>query len=201
MAMSTTHAATREQNHAVIGFAALGAVAAIVVAQAITLMWNGQPLICKCGHVSLWYANPSGPETSQQISDWYTFSHVLHGIGFYALFWWLCPRVPLGWRLAMAVGLEVSWELLENTPFIIDRYRQSALAQGYVGDSVLNSVFDTLAAVGGFFLARLLPVRGSAAFVVATELFCGYMIRDNLTLNIIQLLRPSEAISRWQTGN
>ncbi|MEZ5851366.1 MAG: DUF2585 family protein [Hyphomicrobiaceae bacterium] len=198
--MKTARPATGDENAAAIGAAALVAVAAILAVQAVTLKLYGQPLTCTCGHISLWYANPSGPETSQQISDWYTFSHVIHGIGFYALLWWFFPRMPLGWRLALAVGLEGGWELFENTPFIIDRYRQSALAQGYVGDSVLNSLCDTLAAIGGFFLARLLPVRGSVAFVVATELFCGYMIRDNLTLNIIQLLRPSAAISRWQTG-
>lgn len=198
--MSTAQATTRNGNAATIGVAALAVVAAILVVQAATLTLLKHPLICTCGHVSLWYPNPSGPETSQQISDWYTISHVLHGFGFYALLWFLFPRMPLGWRLAVAVGLEAGWELIENTPFVIDRYRQSALAQGYVGDSVLNSVCDTLAAIGGFFLARRLPVSASVAFVIATELFSAYMIRDNLTLNIIQLVRPNETISRWQMG-
>ncbi len=103
-------------------------------------------------------------------------------------------------RLALAVGLEVGWEVLENTPFIIERYRQQALAQGYVGDSILNSLSDTCCAIIGFWLARLLPVRGSIALVVALEVFVGVMIHDNLTLNIIQLIHPVPAISAWQAG-
>ncbi len=121
-------------------------------------------------------------------------------MGFYVLLRLIAPRAPLLLRLALAVGLEVSWELIENTPFIIDRYRQQALAQGYVGDSIVNSLSDTACAIFGFFLARTLPVWGSVGLVVALELFVGVMIRDNLTLNIIQLIHPVPAISHWQAG-
>lgn len=168
--------------------------------QALTLFAMDHPLICICGTVSLWYANPAGPETSQQLTDWYTNTHVIHGFLFYLLIWLVAPRMPLGVRLALAIGLESAWEVIENTPFIINRYRQSALARGYFGDSVVNSVFDTFAAAIGFGLARLLPVWLSVALVVAIELFLGYMIHDNLTLNVIQLIHPSELISRWQAG-
>jgi len=174
-------------------------VAGILVLQTSTLIAMGHPLICSCGHISLWYSNPAGPETSQQLTDWYTWSHIIHGFLFYLLLWVLFPRMHVGFRFAMAVGLEAGWELIENTSIVIERYRESALARGYYGDSVINSVFDTFAAMLGFVLARKLPVLGSVAFVIAVELFMLYMIRDNLTLNIIQLLYPSDAISRWQT--
>ena len=176
------------------------AAAASVVLQALILLAMGLPSICTCGYIELWHGNPSGPETSQHLTDWYTYTHVLHGIGLYFFLWLIAPRMPLALRLALAIGLEAAWEVVENTPFIMERYRQSALARGYFGDSVINSVFDTLATVLGFVLTRLLPVWSIIALVVAIELFLGYMIRDNLMLNIVQLIHPSEAISRWQMG-
>ena len=176
--------------------AALG----VLVLQAVVLLAMGQPPICTCGYVKLWHGNVLSAENSQHLSDWYTFSHVIHGFGFYLLLWVIAPRTPVGLRLVLALGLEAGWEILENTPIIIDRYRQSALARGYVGDSILNSVSDTLAMVFGFFLARTLPVWAVVGLAIAMELFVGFMIRDNLTLNIIQLLYPSDAISQWQSG-
>jgi hypothetical protein len=172
----------------------------VIALQGIVLLANGQPPICTCGTVKLWHGVVLSPENSQHITDWYTFSHIIHGFGFYLLLWLMARRTPIGLRLVLAVVLEAGWEILENSPIIIERYRQSALAQGYAGDSVINSVSDTLAMVIGFALARVLPVRLTIALTVAMELFVGYMIRDNLTLNIIQLLHPSEAISRWQAG-
>jgi len=100
----------------------------------------------------------------------------------------------------LAIGLEASWEIVENTRFVIDRYRQSAVAQGYFGDSVVNSVSDTIAGVFGFVLARILPVSLTVVLTLAMELFLGFMIRDNLTLNILQLIYPNDLISRWQLG-
>jgi hypothetical protein len=175
-------------------------VAMLLLLQALALHAMGHPVICECGRVDLWHANASGPETSQHLIDWYTYTHVIHGFGFYLLLWLIAPRSSFGLRLALAIGLEAAWEVIENTPLIMDRYRQSALARGYFGDSIVNSIFDTLATALGFILARLLPVSVSIALIVATELFLGYMIRDNLTLNIIQLVNPSETISRWQSG-
>jgi len=174
------------------------AVAALMATQGLVLYAYGQPPICTCGTVRLWVGQVLGPENSQQITDWYSFSHIIHGIGFYFSLWLIAPRTPVLRRLALAVGLEVGWEILENMPVIIDRYRQQALAQGYVGDSILNSPSDRCCAIVGFFLARLLPVRGSIALVVALELFVGVMIHDNLTFNIIQLIHPVPAISHWQ---
>ena len=172
----------------------------LVVLQALVLLAMGQPPICTCGYVKLWHGVVLSDENSQQIADWYTFSHIIHGIAFYFILWLIAPKSSVWLRFAIAITVEVGWEILENTPMIIDRYRETALAQGYFGDSVINSIFDTLAAAFGFFIARTFPVRLTVALVVALEVFVGYMIRDNLTLNIIQLLSPSEAISRWQAG-
>jgi len=171
-----------------------------VAIQALVLFAMGQPPICACGSIKLWGGIEAGPEMSQQLTDWYTYSHIIHGIIFYFVLWLILPGAPFGLRLALAVGLEAGWEIFENTPFIIDRYRQTAIADGYFGDSIVNSVSDSLAAASGFVLARLLPAWATAALVIAMELFTGYMIRDNLTLNIIQLIHPAEAISRWQAG-
>jgi hypothetical protein len=176
--------------------AGVGAIAL----QAVILLAMGLPLICTCGNIDFWHGNPSGPETSQHLTDWYTYTHVIHGFGFYLLLWLILPKTSFGLRLALAIGLEAGWEIVENTPFVMDRYRQSALARGYMGDSVVNSVFDTLATIVGFVFARVAPLWASIAMFILIELILGYMIRDGLTLNVIQLIWPSETISTWQTG-
>lgn len=188
--------AYRQRPVAITAFCVLG----ILAIQALFLKLMGQTTICDCGTVKLWYSDPSGPETSQQIGDWYTYSHFLHGLLFYALLWLVAPRLPVGLRLALAVGLEAAWEMAENTPMVINRYRESALAEGYYGDSVLNSLSDTAATIVGFFVARISPVWLSIVLVVTTEIFMAVMIRDNLTLNILQLVYPSQTISNWQVG-
>ena len=174
--------------------------AGFIALQALVLFAMGQPPICVCGTVELWHGLASSPETSQHLTDWYTYSHVLHGFAFYLLLWLAAPRLPAGVRFALAIGIEAGWEAIENTPFIIERYREQALARGYSGDSIVNSVFDTLAAGIGFLLARLLPVRATVGLLIGIELFLAYTIRDNLTLNVIQLISPSEVISAWQAG-
>lgn len=175
-------------------------VAALIATQATVLAFFGQPLFCTCGTVKLWTGAVLSAENSQQLTDWYTASHLLHGVLFYWLLHLIAPRLSVGARLAIAIGLEVSWEIVENTPHVINRYRQSALAQGYVGDSIINSVSDTVAAGIGFAAARLLPVRLTIVLVIVIEVTLAYLIRDNLTLNIIQLVHPTEFISRWQAG-
>lgn len=178
----------------------VGAVLIIFLVQAVVLYIESHPFISASGHVYLWEGNVRSAENSQQIFDWYTFSHIIHGFIFYALFWFLFPRMPVWRRLILAVGLEASWEMIENTPWLMEQYRQQALSQGYWGDSILNSLFDTLSAIAGYILASRLPVMVTASIAVVLEVFVGYAIRDNLTLNIINLFHQFDFIKNWQSG-
>lgn len=175
-------------------------VALVLAVQGVVLHTMGQPIVCTCGTIRLWVGDVLGPENSQQLSDWYTFSHVIHGMIFYGFGRLVLPRAPLLVGLALALGLEAAWEIAENSPVVIDRYRAQALAQGYSGDSVVNSLSDTVAMVVGFVLARRLPVRATIALALAFELLTASVVRDNLTLNVIQLIHPIEAIGTWQSG-
>jgi hypothetical protein len=179
----------------------LAAAAGVLLLQALLLRLMGQPLICACGVVRLWYSGVSGPETSQQVFDWYSFTHMVHGIGLYFVAYRLWRGKPASARFVLALGIEAGWEVFENTPFVIDRYRQLALAQGYFGDSILNSLADTVTAAFGFALARVLPVWASVVTAVLLEILLIVMVRDSLTLNIIQLVFASDIISDWQVGH
>jgi hypothetical protein len=200
MIAMSSHSAMKWYERISVGTCLVVGAASIAV-QALVLFVMGQPPICACGYVRLWGGIASGPEMSQQFTDWFSYSHVIHGIGFYFMLWLIAPRASVAIRFILALGFEVSWEIVENTHFVIDRYRQSALAQGYFGDSIINSVGDTIASAFGFFLAGALPAWGTVALAISVELFTAYMIHDNLTLNIIQLIHPTDAISHWQTGN
>jgi len=170
----------------------------LLAVQAAGLMAMGRPPICTCGTVRLWEGSVLSAETSQQLFDWYSFTHIVHGFMFYLLLRVLFPRLPFWPRLLLAVGLEVAWEIAENTPWVIEKYRQQALAQGYVGDSAINSVFDTLAMTAGFLLAWRLPVWVSVVAVLLLEGYTAYAIHDNLTLNVLNFIHPFDAITRWQ---
>ena len=179
---------------------ALGA-AALVAVQIAVLHTLGQPFVAASGRILLWVGNPFSPDTSQQLADWYSFSHIIHGFIFFWLLKLVAPRLPLPARLAVAMGIEIAWEITENSPAVIQHYRQQAIAAGYVGDSILNSVSDTVMMSCGFFFASRVRARIVIALALVLEIFTAVMIRDNLTLNVLGLLAPPiPAIHDWQAG-
>jgi hypothetical protein len=182
----------------------IGLAAAIIAFAALALYLMGRTPICTCGTVKLWHGVVQSSENSQHLSDWYSFSHVIHGFAFYGLLW-LAARIagwawPPGLMFLTALFVEAGWEVFENTEFVINRYREATISLDYYGDSIVNSLADILAMALGFFLATRLPVSAIVAIAVAAELFTGIMIRDNLTLNVIMLVWPLDTVLDWQNG-
>jgi hypothetical protein len=179
--------------------------AALLIGMQVAILHGfGQPPIAASGKILLWVGDPLSPDTSQQLVDWYSFSHLIHGFIFFGLLRLLAPQLPLPARLLMAMAVEIGWEAVENSPAVIQHYRQQALAAGYMGDSILNSVCDTLTMSTGFFLASRLRAGIVIALAIGFELFTAWAIRDNLTLNVFNLLAPSDwavtrAIHDWQS--
>ena len=177
----------------------VGVIVIIAIAAAILLSMGRVPW-CKCGYIKLWHGVVFSSENSQHLTDWYSFSHIIHGFGFYLFLWLVARRMPIGWRLFLATILESAWEILENTDMIINRYREVTISLDYYGDSVINSSADIAFMVLGFVLASRLPVWVTVTLTIIMEVVVAYYIRDNLSLNIIMLLYPLESIRVWQAG-
>ena len=178
-------------------------LAVLIVGAAVATLWlMGRVPICTCGTVKLWHGITRSSENSQHISDWYTFSHIIHGFVFYGLAHLageaMGRPVPIKLAFLIALALEAGWEIFENTDFIINRYREATISLDYYGDSILNSLCDILAMAFGFFLAHRLPAWLIVVAALAMELFTLAMISDNLTLNVIMLIWPLESVKAWQ---
>jgi hypothetical protein len=176
-------------------------VAGLLVAIALVALFAmGRPPICTCGTVKLWVNAVHSADNSQHLADWYSPSHLIHGLLFYGIGWLFLRRNPFGERLVMAVAIEASWEVLENSAYIINRYRDATIALGYTGDSMINSAADIGWMIIGFLIARRLPVAASVALAIGLELLALWAVRDNLTLNVLMLVWPIDAIRVWQGG-
>lgn len=177
----------------------------IIIVQIFTLYFMGRELICECGVIKFWEGDVMSSSNSQQIADWYTFSHIIHGFIFYGLLTWISKKffkksggLPLGLIFIGAVLLETGWEIIENSTWIIDYYRNNTVSLGYIGDSILNSVFDVIWMVIGFVMARKFPVWFTVALIIIFEVMTGYFVRDGLLLNILMFIYPAEFIKTWQ---
>lgn len=172
----------------------------IILLTAAWLLWIGREPICTCGYVKLWHGQVVSAENSQHISDWYTPSHIIHGFLFYGALWLGARRLSFGWRLSIATLVECLWEIVENSDAVIERYRTVTISLDYYGDSVLNTVFDVLAMVLGFWLAARLPVWATVALIFLFEGATIWIIRDGLALNVLMLLWPVDWIAEWQAA-
>jgi hypothetical protein len=177
------------------------AALAVLGAAALLLRWQGRSWACACGRLLFWTGEAWGADTSQHLFDPYSFTHVLHGVVFCGLLALAAPRVSWAWRLWLAVLAEAAWEVIENTEFVINRYREATAALGYTGDTIVNSLGDVAACALGFLAARRLGPLRSAALFVLVEVVLLITIRDSLLLNVLLLLYPLEGVREWQAGH
>lgn len=166
------------------------------------LYFMGREVICTCGYIKFWHGVVVSSENSQHLFDWYTFTHVIHGLGFFLLLYVVekisGKRIPLTTKFLVALSLESTWEILENTDFVINRYRAATISLDYFGDSIINSLGDIIAMLAGFWIAAKKSVWLSIGLFIVIELALLWIIRDNLTINLIMLIYPIEALKQWQ---
>lgn len=175
-------------------------ISGMILALGLILYFMGQPVICECGYVKFWHGDPVSNQNSQHLTDWYTLSHIIHGVLFFWVINWLAPDWPVGLKLLVAVIPEVAWEIIENTDMVIEYYRQNTVSVEYAGDSVVNSVMDVVSMVVGFGLALWLPWPVVLVALLLMEGAALIFIRDNLLLNIIMFVYPFDFISEWQSA-
>ena len=173
----------------------------IFAGAAVILLAMGRNPICTCGAIELWVGARDSAKTSQMLADWYSLSHIVHGLIFYAVLWLVARRWAVEWRFLVALLVEAAWEVTENTPLVIERYRATTAALGYTGESVNNSLSDILMMTFGFLIARKLPLWVSIVVLVALEVIPLFAIRDNLTLNVWALIAPNHALQAWQASS
>lgn len=173
-------------------------IAATLALTVTILRAEGRRWWCACGQLNLWAGDVWSQHNSQHFLDPYSVTHVLHGVALCGLLAFLLPRLNWRWRLCLAVAVESLWEIIENSEFVIKRYREATAALGYHGDSVLNSLGDISCCALGFILARRLGLRHSIILFAATELTTLIWIHDSLLLNILMLIHPIDAIKAWQ---
>ncbi|WP_082511149.1 MULTISPECIES: DUF2585 domain-containing protein [unclassified Rhizobium] len=195
MTAMTSHADDRSSTRFWLLVTAL-----IILVQVLSQYLMGRIWICECGYVKLFEAGVNTPGNSQHLFDWYTPSHIIHGFLFYGLGWLILRRKPVAARLALSALIEAGWEILENSPLVIDRYRTATMAIGYTGDSILNSGMDMVSMIAGFFFAARAPVWLTIAIAIGFEILTAFVIRDNLTLNVLMLVWPIEAVKVWQAA-
>ena len=164
----------------------------------VTLFQWGQPLICTCGYVQFWVGSVFSSGNSQHIADWYTLSHVVHGLLIVLLGRILFPTWSSQSLLVIAVVTGVAWEIIEHTDWVLNRFRAATLYQGYFGDSVLNAVFDYLWMLAGFFLARSISTAAIVGLILCLELTAAIIARDCLTLTTLMVIYPLESVEEWQ---
>jgi hypothetical protein len=174
--------------------------AAVLVATALLLRAQGRFWFCECGYFLIWTSATWSADNSQHLFDPYALTHVLHGFLFCGLLALAAPASAQRWRLCLAVAAEALWEVVENTEFVINRYREATAALGYSGDTVVNSLGDIAACAAGFVIAQRLGWRRALLLFFAVEVLLLFWIRDGLLLNILMLLYPSDAIRQWQAA-
>lgn len=180
----------------------LFAVSFLMLAMALVLNMEGRMFICACGSIKLWYSQVVSSENSQHLFDWYSFTHILHGLIFYFCLWLVDRRKKLSFqtKLIIATGIEAGWEIIENSSYVINLYRANTISLNYYGDTIINSLGDVFSMILGFIFSYLAKPKYSAALLIFIELALAFTIRDNLILNIIMLVHPVEFIKNWQAG-
>ena len=176
------------------------AIGLVLVATVYQLRSQGRLWWCSCDYLFVWSGDPWSPDNSQHLLDPYSFTHVLHGFVLCGLLAWLAPRLSSVWQLGLAVAIEALWEVVENSEFVIRRYREETAALGYQGDTIVNSLGDILVCGLGFVLARRLGLRWTLALFAVTEVTLSFLIRDSLLLNVLMLIYPIDAIKAWQAA-